>query len=77
MIRDILYGERCPRCGAGAIGAESQRVAALEQHVMCDHFLWWRLDLWLIKCGLCTFIWPVVAQAQEVSPDDVLAAVRR
>ncbi len=76
MIRDVLHGERCPHCGAGVLGAESERVAVFEQLAMCEHRFWWRLNLWLIRCGLCSFLWPVVAQAQQVSQDDVLAAVR-
>ncbi len=75
MIRDVLRGERCPRPGAGAIAAESERVGVLRQHGMCEHLVWWCIEMWLVRCGLCGFTWPVVAQAGEVSLETVLAAV--
>lgn len=77
MITDILRGERCPNCGADAIGAESRRLGELNQYAACEHLAWWRLQVWLIECGVCRFIFPIVAQAEQVDADVVVEASRR
>jgi hypothetical protein len=76
VLRDVLLGEHCPRCGAGAIGAESERVASTMYVVMCEHFAWHELQVWFVRCGLCRRVWPVVAQQQEISEALALAVLR-
>jgi hypothetical protein len=43
---------------------------------MCEHLTWWQVNLWLVRCGLCAFVFPIVAQAEQVDATRVLAASR-
>lgn len=74
MTHDVLREVSCPHCGAGALGAESERVGVLTQYGMCEHLDWWNLNTWLVRCGLCQFVFPIVAQAMVTTEAEVVAA---
>ena len=77
MIVDVLRGECCPNCGASALATAAERAGQLDQFIMCECRDWWRLDIWLIRCGLCAYLWPLVVQAQQVDAIAVVEASRR
>jgi hypothetical protein len=76
MLTDLLRDHRCPNCGADALATESERVGALDLFTMCQHLTWWQVNLSLVRCGLCAFVFPIVAQAEQVDATRVLAASR-
>jgi hypothetical protein len=76
MLTDLLRDHHCPKCGADALAAESERLGALQLFSMCEHLTWWQVNLWLVRCGLCAFVFPIVAQAEQVDDSRVLAASR-
>ena len=78
MIRDLLAGERCPRCNilAGHPEGQIERVAIDEVLVQdCEGVSYRATRCWL-QCAVCGRLWAIAAYADPIDEARLAAWLR-